>query len=63
KLAGHALIIADRRLIASGTPAELTASEDPLVRQFMRGQPDGPVPFHYPAPALADELLATGERR
>lgn len=63
KLAGHALIIADRRLIASGTPAKLSASEDPLVRQFMRGQPDGPVPFHYPAPALADELLSIGERR
>ena len=29
--------------------AELMASTDPEVRQFVRGEPDGPVKFHYPA--------------
>ncbi|RFF28273.1 MULTISPECIES: ABC transporter ATP-binding protein [unclassified Wenzhouxiangella] len=57
RLADHACIIADRRIIATGTPDELAASEDPLVRQFMQGEPDGPVPFHYPARDLDEELL------
>ena len=31
-------------------------SQDPLVHQFIRGVPDGPVHFHYPAPPLAEDL-------
>ncbi|WP_043815112.1 ABC transporter ATP-binding protein [Rubrivivax gelatinosus] len=44
------------RLVAQGTPAELSRSDDPEVRQFIRGEPDGPVKFHYPAPPLAQDL-------
>jgi phospholipid/cholesterol/gamma-HCH transport system ATP-binding protein len=44
------------RVVASGTPADLQASDDPEVRQFIRGEPDGPVQFHYPTPPLADVL-------
>lgn len=62
KLADHACIIADRKLVATGSPDELAGSEDPLVRQFMQGEPDGPVPFHYPARALGEDLLESGER-
>jgi phospholipid/cholesterol/gamma-HCH transport system ATP-binding protein len=43
-------------VIAHGRPEELNASTDPQVRQFIRGEPDGPVPFHYPAPPLAQDL-------
>lgn len=41
------------RIVAQGTPAELMGSADPEVRQFVRGEPDGPMKFHYPAPDLA----------
>ena len=41
------------RVVAQGTPAELMASDEPEVRQFVRGEPDGPVKFHYPAPPVA----------
>jgi phospholipid/cholesterol/gamma-HCH transport system ATP-binding protein len=44
------------RIVAQGTPDELMASADPEVRQFVRGEPDGPVKFHYPAPALEQDL-------
>jgi phospholipid/cholesterol/gamma-HCH transport system ATP-binding protein len=44
------------RVVAHGLPGELNASEDPEVRQFIRGEPDGPVKFHYPAPPLAEAL-------
>ncbi|TVS10335.1 MAG: ABC transporter ATP-binding protein [Wenzhouxiangella sp.] len=62
RLADHCHIIADQQLISSGPPAELAESEHKLIRQFMRGQPDGPVPFHYPAPDLAEQMLAGDQR-
>ncbi|HMM85668.1 MAG: ABC transporter ATP-binding protein [Gammaproteobacteria bacterium] len=44
------------RIVAQGTPKQLMDSTDPEVRQFVRGEPDGPVRFHYPAPPLAADL-------
>jgi phospholipid/cholesterol/gamma-HCH transport system ATP-binding protein len=44
------------RIVAQGTPAELMNSTDPEVRQFVRGEPDGPVKFHYPAPPLSEDF-------
>ena len=43
--------------IATGAPEELRASRESSVRQFMDGLPDGPVPFHFPGPAIAEDLL------
>lgn len=58
------LMAAGGRLVAQGTPAELMASTDPEVRQFVRGEPDGPVKFHYPAPEIgADFGLGAGAQR
>ena len=48
------------RLVAQGTPAELMASDDPEVRQFVRGEPDGPIKFHYPAPSMAEDFGVSG---
>ena len=50
------IMAAPGQVIAQGRPEELNASDDPRVRQFIRGEPDGPVPFHYPAPPLAQDL-------
>ncbi len=44
------------RIVAQGTPAELMASTDAEVRQFVRGEPDGPVKFHYPARPIAEDF-------
>lgn len=54
------IMAAPGHVIAHGRPEELSASEDPQVRQFIRGEPDGPVPFHYPAPALAQDFGRRG---
>jgi len=43
-------------VVASGSPKELAASDREEVRQFMHGLPDGPVPFHYPAPPYEQQL-------
>jgi phospholipid/cholesterol/gamma-HCH transport system ATP-binding protein len=50
-VADHAIVIANGRIVFSGTPAELDATRDPLVRQFLDGQPDGPIPFDTTARA------------
>ncbi len=53
-ISDHVVLMAEGgRIVAQGTPAELMASSDPEVRQFVRGEPDGPVKFHYPAPEMA----------
>jgi phospholipid/cholesterol/gamma-HCH transport system ATP-binding protein len=44
------------RIVAQGTPRELMDSTDPETRQFVRGEPDGPVKFHYPAPEIAADF-------
>ena len=44
-IADHAVVIANGGLVFSGTPDQLQASQDPLIRQFLEGQPDGPIPF------------------
>jgi len=56
------LLAAGGRVVAQGTPEELMASSEPEVRQFVRGEPDGPVKFHYPAPAIAEDFGLGGAR-
>ena len=41
-----------------GTPGEVRAAGLPSLRQFVYGEPDGPVPFHFPAPEYRQDLLA-----
>ena len=53
------LLAAQGRIVAQGTPDELMNSNDPETRQFVRGEPDGPVKFHYPALPLAEDFGLT----
>jgi phospholipid/cholesterol/gamma-HCH transport system ATP-binding protein len=52
KIVDYLYFVADGRIVAQGTPAEVRASNDPFVRQFVDGQTDGPVPFHVAAAPL-----------
>ena len=56
-IADYVYVIADKRIIAQGTPVELRQADNPQLRQFIDGMPDGPVPFHYPAQDYQKELL------
>ncbi len=56
-IADYIYIIADSKVIASGTPEELSRVESEQVKQFIQGLPDGPVPFHFPANDYEDDLL------
>jgi phospholipid/cholesterol/gamma-HCH transport system ATP-binding protein len=50
--------LANGRVVAQGTPDEVRASTAAFVHQFVHGETDGPVRFHYPAPDYAGALLA-----
>jgi phospholipid/cholesterol/gamma-HCH transport system ATP-binding protein len=56
-IADWVYILANGKIIASGTPEELIANPDPQVQQFLKGDADGPVPFRYPAQPIAKELF------
>jgi len=56
KIADYIYFIADGVVAAQGTVAEVQASKDPFVRQFVDCLPDGPIAFHYPARPFAAEL-------
>lgn len=59
-IADYVYFIANGRIAAEGEPEALRASADPFVRQFVHAEADGPVPFHYPGPSLADDFAAGG---
>ena len=56
-IADWVYILANGKVIASGTPQELRANMDPQVQQFLKGNADGPVPFRFPSQPLAKELF------
>lgn len=56
-IADHVIIIAGGAVIGAGSPEELKNDDSELVRQFINGMPDGPVPFHFPADPYIKELL------
>jgi phospholipid/cholesterol/gamma-HCH transport system ATP-binding protein len=56
-IADYVYVVADGRVVAQGSPEDLAGVDSDKVRQFMQGLPDGPVPFHYPAPDYLQELL------
>ena len=60
-IAHDSYLMYDGKVVASGTPKELAASGLEVVKQFMTGNDDGPVAFHYPAPDYTQDLLGGGE--
>jgi phospholipid/cholesterol/gamma-HCH transport system ATP-binding protein len=62
QIADYCYVVSGGRVIGAGTPDELKRSDSELIRQFMSGAPDGPVPFHYPAPDYRQQLLNDGQR-
>ena len=55
-LVDYLYFISDGVIVGEGTPDEIRRSDRPYVRQFVHGEPDGPVPFHYPAPPYARDV-------
>jgi phospholipid/cholesterol/gamma-HCH transport system ATP-binding protein len=51
-------LLSGGKVVAKGTPQELARNPSEVVKQFVGGLADGPVPFHYPAPDYFGQLLA-----
>jgi len=56
-IADYVCILSEGKVAAAGSPEELKNSDSEFVQQFVQGNPDGPMPFHYPAASLSDDLL------
>ncbi len=56
-IADYVYIVADGKVIGQGTPEHIQGESSPRVEQFLNGLADGPVPFHFPARDLAEELI------
>ena len=56
-IADKVYVLSEGKVIGQGTPDEMLASQIPAIKQFMHGEADGVVPFHYPATDYAEDLL------
>ena len=61
-IADYIYILAEQKIIGQGTPEQIRQESSPLIKQFVNGEADGPVPFHYPATSFRDELFGQGWR-
>jgi phospholipid/cholesterol/gamma-HCH transport system ATP-binding protein len=55
-MSDQVIVLANGRIAAQGTPEQVRESSDPLVYQFVHALSDGPVQFHYPGPAVAQDF-------
>jgi phospholipid/cholesterol/gamma-HCH transport system ATP-binding protein len=53
----YVYFVSEGVVAAEGTPKELRQSMTPFVHQFVHGEIDGPVPFHYPAPIYEGDMF------
>ncbi|QKE41190.1 MAG: ABC transporter ATP-binding protein [Ferrovum myxofaciens] len=60
KIVDYIYFVSDGVIVAQGTPEEIHNSALPFVHQFVWGEADGPLPFHYPGPTLKMDF---GEER
>ena len=56
QIADQVIVLAGGKVVAQGAPHEVRASADPLVRQFIGAQTEGPVQFHYPGPTVEQDF-------
>ena len=56
-IADNVYVISEGKVVEHGTPDDLKNSKSPWVQQFILGQSDGPVPFHFPATDYGEDLL------
>jgi len=57
-ISDYIYMLSNGQVVGQGAPEQMWRSDSPWVTQFMKAQPDGPVPYHYPATDLAEDLFA-----
>jgi len=56
QIVDYLYFVAEGRVVGEGAPDQIRATTLPIVHQFVHGEVDGPVPFHYPAPTYEEDL-------
>lgn len=56
-IADYIYVVAEKKIIGHGNPEQIVHHSSPLVQQFIKGEADGAVPFHYEAPDYSTELI------
>ena len=56
KVVDYVYFISGGKVVAEGPTEEMKVSNDPFVRQFLDGKPDGPVAFRYPGTPIAESM-------
>ena len=59
QIVDYIYFVSEGSIVGEGTPDEIRASDMPYIRQFVKGEMDGPVPFHYQAQPYAKQLGLT----
>ncbi|MCW8899048.1 MAG: ATP-binding cassette domain-containing protein [Gammaproteobacteria bacterium] len=62
-IADNIYLLSGGKVVAHGSSEALHNSGSEWAQQFLKGLPDGPVPFHYPANDYAEDLLSTGNSK
>jgi len=57
-ISDYIYMLSNGKVVGEGAPDKMWQSDSPWVTQFMKAQPDGPVPFHYPAADMSEELFS-----
>jgi len=58
-IADYIYVLSQGKVAGQGSPEQLANSDSEWVQQFMHGKADGPVPFHYPADTLSNDILGS----
>jgi phospholipid/cholesterol/gamma-HCH transport system ATP-binding protein len=62
KIVDYVHFMSEGAVVTHGTPDDIRKSEAPFVHQFVWGEMDGPVPFHYPGTPYAGDLALESAR-
>ena len=62
-IADYVYIVSAGTVVEHGSPEDMHNSDSEWTRQFIEGLADGPVPFHFDAPPLLDDLFASSGKR
>ena len=57
-IADYIYVLSGGKVVGQGSPDELAQTDSAWVKQFVNAEPDGPVPFHFPAPDYVEDLMA-----
>ena len=61
KIVDYVYFVSEGVIVAEGTADDIRASDLPYVHQFVHGEAEGPVTFHYPAAPYVEDLRLGGQ--